>query len=172
MPTNKSKQIGIGEIKKAKKKISETPRNFPYTKNLPITNEDETVNLIARKYEENEDDNYNYENEDEGQLSIDVIQNEEKIIIISAVAGVKKEDLQITLNEETLTIKGLRQFPIKNKNNYHTVTEECFWGNFSRSIILPKSIDKADIKANYKNNILVIFIPKIDPITTKIIRIG
>lgn len=161
------RNIGIGEFQNIRKKTSIMPRMRNYKTPVKTVNEEETVDLINRTYESKASAN----TMEEGQLSIDVLQNEHEIAIISSIAGVRKEDIHIILDEDTMTIKGERLFPIKDKNDYSAVTEECFWGRFSRSIILPKSIDKTGITASFKNNILIISIPKIDEVKSRIIRV-
>lgn len=96
---------------------------------------------------------------DEGQLAIDVIETPEQIIIRSAIAGVKDKDLDIHVNEDLVTIRGERQIdaiPLRATVHY----EECFWGIFSRSIILPCRVKADEAEASLKNGILTITIPK------------
>lgn len=100
------------------------------------------------------------ENGFEGQLAVDVFQTEQEIIITAAVSGIRTEDLQIDLNGDMLTIKG------KRRNKFETVQEdqyfirECFWGNFSRSIILPVDVQHDAIEATLEYGVLTLRIPK------------
>ena len=95
----------------------------------------------------------------EGQLAIDVYQADDKIIIKSAIAGVKQEDLDITINKDLVTIRGERKHKekIDDKNYFY---QECYWGKFSRSVILPCEIKKDKAKANLKDGVLTIVLPK------------
>jgi HSP20 family protein len=91
-------------------------------------------------------------------------------VIVAPVAGVKSEDLAINITDEVLTIRGCRDFEFSaDKNDYFT--QECFWGSFSRSIILPESIDASRVKASFKNGILTLRIPKIEKVKTRMVRI-
>jgi HSP20 family protein len=96
---------------------------------------------------------------DEGQLAIDVIETPETILIRSAIAGVKEQDLDIHVNEDLVTIRGERHIdalPVRATVHY----EECFWGAFSRSVILPCRVKTDEAEASLKNGILTITIPK------------
>lgn len=96
---------------------------------------------------------------DEGQLAIDVVETPESILIRSAIAGVKEQDLDIHVNEDLVTIRGERHIdvlPMHATVHY----EECFWGAFSRSIILPCRVKADEAEASLKNGILSISIPK------------
>ncbi len=99
--------------------------------------------------------------EPEGELTVDVYQTDEEIIIQSAVAGVKPEDLDISIENDMVTIKGMRKktFEEEKKNYFY---QECYWGRFSREIIAPVEIDGPRAKATMKNGILTIRIPKIE----------
>ena len=102
-------------------------------------------------------------NEDvEGQLSVDVYQDKDSIIIKSTIAGVKPEDIDISLQNDLLTIKGKRDADtnIKQEDYFY---QECYWGSFSRSIILPVEVKIEETKAELKNGILTIILPKAKP---------
>lgn len=95
----------------------------------------------------------------EGQLAVDVIETPDKVIIRSAIAGVFEDDLHITINEDMVTIRGERMIaalPMNATVHY----EECFWGAFSRSIILPCRITPDDADASLLNGILTIILNK------------
>lgn len=96
---------------------------------------------------------------EEGQLSIDVYETPDSLIIKSTIAGVKPEDLDISLNNDMLTIRGKRE--IKEEiNNEDYLYRECYWGAFSRSIILPIEIKAGKIDAYLEDGILTIALPK------------
>lgn len=109
--------------------------------------------------------------EEEGQLSLDIYQSKEEIIIMAPIAGISPKDIKISITDDVLMIKGKRDFPLDNSIIEETFTKECFWGNFSRSIVLPENIDSSKIAANFDNAILTIRIPKIERVKTKIIHI-
>lgn len=97
----------------------------------------------------------------EGELTVDVYQTDKEIVIQSAIAGVEPEDLDISVEKDMVTIKGKRekQFEEKEKNYFY---QECYWGRFSRKIILPAEVNSSKISASMKNGILCIRIPKIE----------
>ncbi|MDA3802837.1 MAG: Hsp20/alpha crystallin family protein [Patescibacteria group bacterium] len=95
----------------------------------------------------------------EGQLAIDVFQINNNIIIKSTVAGVNPEDLKISLHNDLLTIKGVRKMKdsVSEKDYLY---QECYWGSFSRSIILPAEVDSQKVEAEIENGILTITLTK------------
>ncbi len=97
--------------------------------------------------------------EPEGQLAIDVYQTENELIIQSAIAGVKPENLDISMESDVLTIRGNRERLSEQEENYFT--QECYWGPFSREVILPVEVDPGRVEATMKEGILTIRIPKI-----------
>lgn len=111
----------------------------------------------------------NYD-EQEGQLALDIYQTDDEIVILSAIAGVSEDDLNVSVTDEVLTIKGKRHLENKIKEEDY-LTKECFWGDFSRSIVLPASADSGKIAASFKNGILQITIPRTEKLQTKVIRI-
>ena len=99
------------------------------------------------------------EEEYEGQLSVDVFQTKDEIVIKSTIAGVKSEDLDVTINNDMVTIKGKREEEKEVKENDYFY-QECYWGGFSRSIILPIEVKAEQAKAQLKNGVLLIRLPK------------
>ncbi|MCD4693913.1 Hsp20/alpha crystallin family protein [bacterium] len=100
------------------------------------------------------------EENEEGQLSIDVYETNKKIIIVSTIAGVKPEDLDISLHNDMLTIRGERKRSEEVKEDDY-LYQECFWGYFSRSIILPTEVDTKKIDAVMENGVLTINLEKV-----------
>ncbi|MEK7523785.1 MAG: Hsp20/alpha crystallin family protein [Patescibacteria group bacterium] len=107
---------------------------------------------------------------EEGQLALDVFQTADEIVVVAPIAGVKFSDLSITITDEVLTLKGRRNFHF-NVQPSDYFTQECFWGHFSRSVILPESVDTSNVSASFKTGILTIRIPKIEKIRTRMIKI-
>lgn len=106
----------------------------------------------------------------EGQLAVDIYQTDKEIVIMAPIAGVKSDDIDISITNEVLTIKGTRNIEKEiEEENYFT--KECFWGNFSRAIILPESAELGKINASFDNGILEIRIPRTEREKTKVIRI-
>lgn len=98
---------------------------------------------------------------EEGELSIDVYQNQNEIIIKTMVAGVKPEDLDVSISRDMVTVKGKRESErmIADHDYFH---KELYWGTFSRSIVLPQEIDVDGAEAVEKHGLLIIKLPKLD----------
>jgi len=101
--------------------------------------------------------------EPEGQLAIDVYQTDDEILIQSAIAGVSPQNLDITIENDMVTIRGVRERPADEsitipKDYFY---QECYWGPFSRQIILPAEVDGSRAEATMKEGILTVRIPKI-----------
>jgi len=99
--------------------------------------------------------------EPEGQLTVDVYQTDKEIVIQSAIAGIEPEDLDITIENDLVIIRGNRErkFTEEKKNYFY---QECYWGRFSREIILPAEVDSSRAKATMEKGVLTIRIPKIN----------
>ncbi|MBZ1345336.1 MAG: Hsp20/alpha crystallin family protein [Candidatus Nealsonbacteria bacterium] len=98
--------------------------------------------------------------EPEGELAIDVYQTEEEIVVQSPIAGIRPENLDIFVENDVLSIRGNRQKPdeIGQKDYFY---QECYWGLFSRQVILPKETDPSRIIAEMKEGVLIVRIPKV-----------
>ena len=109
--------------------------------------------------------------DDEGQLTVDVFQTDDEIVIKSTIAGVTSDDLDISVTNDMVTIKGGRKpdEKIKESNYYY---QELYWGPFSRAIILPEEIDSDNAKASMKNGILTIRLPKLAKSRIKKVKIA
>lgn len=99
--------------------------------------------------------------DDEGQLTIDVYQTPDEIIIESPIAGVRPENLDISITNDSVTIKGKRERGqrVKDEDYFY---QECYWGRFFRSVILPQEVDAEKAEALVKNGVLVINLPKLN----------
>jgi HSP20 family protein len=86
-------------------------------------------------------------------------QTDEELVIQSAIAGVKPEDLNLYLEDDVLFIEGERKRPTEEKGDYFL--QECYWGKFSRKIVLPVEINPEKISASFREGILTIRIQKI-----------
>lgn len=106
----------------------------------------------------------------EGHLTIDVYQNLENITIESTIAGVGPDDIDIAITPESVAIKGRRERREKIKKGDY-LHQECFWGKFSRSIILPQEIDPDRAHASLKDGVLKIVLPKIHRDRTKKVKV-
>lgn len=105
--------------------------------------------------------NENWIHTHEGQLSVDVAETPEEVIIRAAIGGIKPEDLDIFLSHDTVTIKGTRMH--EEKEDIHTTYHyrECHWGGFSRTIILPSHVNADESSAKLKNSVLTIRLKKL-----------
>ena len=102
-----------------------------------------------------------FEEEEEGQLTVDVYQTPSEIVIKTMVAGVKPDDLDVSITRDSVTIRGKRQEDrtISEGEYFH---RELYWGSFSRTIHLPEEIDVEDSEALEKYGLLILKLPKID----------
>ncbi len=109
-------------------------------------------------------------NSPEGQLVVDVYETDKEIVIQSAIAGIKINQIDISLENDIIVIKGERENPCKDKERSYFL-KECYWGPFSKEIILPREIDTSRIDAKIKDGILIIRMPKIERAKSKKIEI-
>lgn len=168
------KPIGIGRITKAKLKslsrheheLSE-PLMRPATF-TPSISQSETPTTATKPHASQAQT----PDEEEGQLSVDVYQTPTEMILIAPVAGTPPGDININITDDVITIKGFREIPNKESVPTHDpYMKECFWGKFSRAVILPGSVDASKAEARFKNNILTIRIPKTERVRTRLIQI-
>jgi len=122
--------------------------------------EEQTVNTKeASKIPAEQEEKWLDEDYEEGQLSVDVFQTKDAIVIKSTIAGVKPEDIDISINNDMVTIRGKREIDetISEDDYFY---QECYWGGFSRSIILPVEIMPDKVDASLKNGVLTVTLPK------------
>jgi len=98
---------------------------------------------------------------DEGELSIDMYQTPDSIVIRTMIPGVKKDDLEINLSRDRLTLRGKRMVDtrIADQDYYH---RELYWGTFSRTVELPHEVDIEQSEAIEKDGMLTLTLPRID----------
>ncbi|PIP27434.1 MAG: hypothetical protein COX30_01885, partial [Candidatus Moranbacteria bacterium CG23_combo_of_CG06-09_8_20_14_all_39_10] len=132
---------------------------------------EQTEMLINSSSQRNvQEENFSSGSENEGQLTIDVYQTDNDIVIKSTIAGVKPEDLDVSINSDMVSIRGERKNEeVIGEENYYY--QECYWGNFSRSVILPVDVLADKAEAAMKNGILTIRLPKADNTRTKKIQV-
>jgi len=105
------------------------------------------------------------------QLALDIIENDSEILIVSPIAWINLDDIDLSINKSVLTIKWERIKPVDIYTEWVTIrNSECFWWDFVRNIILPENLDFDNIKASMENNLLVISIKKLC-FTTQSIKI-
>src|SRR5581483_5405691 len=95
-----------------------------------------------------------------GQLAVDVYETKEKLVVKGRVAGVNKNELDVSISDNTLTVKGtLSAGSEEDVENYFL--QECYWGEFSRSIVLPVPVKEEEIEAVLKDGVLTISFSKL-----------
>ena len=101
------------------------------------------------------------ESEKDAELSVDVYQTSDMIIVKSMIADVRPEDLDVSITRDMVTIKGTREEEkVSKEDDYYA--RELYWGSFSRSISLPEEIDVDEAEAVEKHGLLIIKLPKLD----------
>lgn len=95
----------------------------------------------------------------EGQLSVDVAETISDLFIVAPMAGAGKDRIELHLQNDLLTIRGERENPIPAGAEFHF--SECYWGKFSRSVVLPVDVRLEMAQAEFRNGLLVIRLPKI-----------
>lgn len=98
---------------------------------------------------------------EEGELSIDVYQTPTDIIVKTMVAGVKPDDLDVSISREMVTIKGKREEE-RTLNSDDYFHKELYWGLFSRTVVLPQEIDVDSAEASEKHGLLILRLPKLN----------
>jgi HSP20 family protein len=104
--------------------------------------------------------------DEEGQLAIDVYQTSNELIIKAPIAGVKHEELEVSITDELLVIRGERREGVPDELEGYIV-QECYWGSFSRSFQFPIAVDSEKASASLVNGILTITVPKAARIKTR-----
>jgi len=114
--------------------------------------------------------NWIEEENDEAELSIDVYQTPTDIVVQTMVAGVKPEDLELSVSRDMITIRGERaESRIIDEDNYFT--KELYWGRFSRTISLPAEVEPEEVEATEKHGLVTIKIKKVDKEKKNTVRV-
>jgi len=101
------------------------------------------------------------ENEEEGELAVDVYQTPDSIIVKAMIAGVKPDDLDVSISRDMVTLRGKRGEDREVFGDDYFF-RELYWGSFSRTILLPEEVEPEEAEATEKNGLLTIRLPKID----------
>ncbi|HCC67457.1 TPA: hypothetical protein DEQ22_02665 [Candidatus Nomurabacteria bacterium] len=116
------------------------------------------------------DGNWIEEENEEAELTIDVYQTPTDIIVQTMVAGVRPEDLEISIARDVITIRGKREESrTVDEENYFT--KELYWGKFSRTISLPAEVEPEEVEAIEKHGLLTVKIKKVDKNKTNNVKI-
>lgn len=126
-----------------------------------LSPEDEKIKTLSLDDDAPKHDLWSEQGDGDGELSVDVYETPTQIIIKAIIAGVKKEDLEISLSRDMVSIKGSRESEstVDEDNYFH---KELYWGTFSRSILLPQEVDIEKAEATEDKGLLTIRLPKID----------
>ncbi len=118
------------------------------------------------------DDGWDEAEEDfPGQLAVDVYETEEKLVVKARTAGVNKEDLDVSISDGILTISGtLSSGDDSDATNWHI--QECYWGEFSRTVALPVAVKEDEVEAMLKDGVLTISFGKVKQEQAKKITIN
>lgn len=134
---------------------------------VPVQAEESVRQPVATNSNQKDED---WMSDYEGALNIDMYQTKDNVIIKSTIAGVRPDDIDITVANDMVTVKGTRQREETiNQDDYFY--QECYWGSFSRSVIVPVDIDSEEIEADLKDGILTIVIPKAAKAKTKKVKV-
>jgi HSP20 family protein len=128
----------------------------------PVEKKSEPVRATAPVGAKAEKDNkWMEEEEEEGQLSVDLYQTPTDIYVETMVAGVRPEDLQITITRDMITLRGKRE-QARTVNDEDFFTRELYWGTFARTISLPAEVEAEEAEAIERHGLLVIRLPKMN----------
>jgi HSP20 family protein len=101
-----------------------------------------------------------------GQLTVDIYHTPSDIVVESAIAGAQPEDIDVVVASDSISIKGLRRRDLESPEAEY-LHQECYWGKFTRSIILPEEVDPENASVKFKNGILSVRMPKTNRRKTK-----
>jgi len=140
--------------------------------------EDDTVTLTNAQQHDNQTEDpaptssdWDDEEPVPGQLAVDVYETKDKLVVKARTAGVNKNELDVSISDNTLSIRGtLSAGNEDNVENYFV--QECYWGEFSRSIALPVPVKEEEIEALLKDGVLTISFSKVKQDTVKKIQIS
>ena len=123
--------------------------------------ESRLVDKLDYTNEQDSDSWIDKETEQEGELTVDVYQTSDSVVIKSMIAGVRPEDLDISITRDVVTIHGKREEE-KTATDEDFILKELYWGTFSRTISLPTEIDVDEAEAIEKHGLLILKLPKLD----------
>lgn len=131
-----------------------------------MDNDDEENPVVGKHLSVQDDpssseDDADEEIEQEGELTVDVYHNSETVVIKSMIAGVRPEDLDISITRDMVTIRGKREEE-RTVAEEDFIMKELYWGSFSRAIALPVEIDVDEAEAIEKHGLLILKLPKLD----------
>src|ERR1035437_6258818 len=123
--------------------------------------EEEYEEVISVRGDKKNGNGWMEEENEEMELTVDVYQTSTDIILQTMVAGVKPEDLELTIARDVITIKGKRE-ENRNIDEENYFIKELYWGKFSRTVLLPQEVEPEEVEATEKHGLLTIKIQKVD----------
>ncbi len=168
--------IGVEEVEEQEKEVEEeeieeeeksTPAKAQKIRVKGIEKKTVKQAKMPPKKEESEESSWF---EPEGELAVDVYQTNGEIVIQSTIAGVSADELDIAIENDIVTISGERRNPNEEEDKSYFY-QECYWGPFSRQIILPEEIDTSRIEASMKDGVFTLRLPKLERQKVKRIKV-
>ena len=102
--------------------------------------------------------------------AMDVYETDEKVVVAVELPGIKAEDVEVSVEDSTLTVSGKREFASEvTEESYHRI--ERRYGSFSRAVSLPPQVDTAKVEARFEDGILIVEVPKVEKAKPKKIQI-
>jgi len=125
-----------------------------------LTDDDQNLPQQEEPAAAQADDNWDEEEAMPGQLAVDVYETDEKLVVKARTAGVNKSDLDVSISDGILTISGtLSSGDDSEATQWHI--QECYWGEFSRTLALPVPVKEDEIEAVLKDGVLTISFAKV-----------
>lgn len=121
---------------------------------IPLTDDVSWIDLVSAGRGEASPPLY----EEEGELAVDVCETDDEVTVVAFVAGVEPKDLSVTVQSDLVTIRGVRRRPYQGTSALHS---ECFWGAFSRTIVLPCDVAEHTAQAKLGRGALTITVAKV-----------
>lgn len=117
------------------------------------------------------DDEWDEDENVPGQLAVDVYETREKLVVKARTAGVNKHDLDVSISDNQLTVRGTLSAGVDEEEVENYFLQECYWGEFSRTIALPVPVKEEEIEAVLKDGVLTISFGKVKQDTVKKIQV-
>ncbi|MGI9027285.1 MAG: Hsp20/alpha crystallin family protein [Candidatus Saccharimonadales bacterium] len=134
------------------------------------TDQAQTDDKAAAGQQQAAADEWDEEDAVPGQLAVDVYETRERLVVKARTAGVNKHDLDVSISDNTLSVRGtLSAGNEEDVENYFV--QECYWGEFSRSIALPVPVKEDEIEAVLKDGVLTVSFTKMKQDTIKKIQV-
>jgi HSP20 family protein len=133
-------------------------------------NDDEPTQAVPAPVQQQEEDEWEEDDAVPGQLAVDMYETRERLYVKARTAGVNKNDLDVSFSDNTLSVRGTLSAGTEDGVENYFV-QECYWGEFSRSITLPVPVKEDEIEAVLKEGVLTISFTKLKQDTVKKIQV-